>query len=144
MSHRASSHKFIRTKKQCFWIIVTLGFLSAMNPFSTDMYLPAFQQIALALQTTTASLSLTLSSYFIGIAVGQLGYGPLLDRFGRKKPLYGGLALYIVASVGCIFSHHLQQLVAWRFLTAVGGCVATVASVAIVRDLFTVKESFKI
>ena len=134
----------IRSPQHRRWIIVVLGFLSAMNPLSTDMYLPAFQGIAHALQTTTASLSFTLSSYFIGIGVGQLAYGPLLDRFGRKKPLYGGLGLYVMASIGCIFTHTLYGLVAWRFLTAVGGCVATVVSVAMVRDLFSVKESAKI
>ncbi|MCF7729119.1 MAG: multidrug effflux MFS transporter [Chthoniobacterales bacterium] len=126
------------------WIIVVLGFLSATNPLSTDMYLPAFQEIAHDLHTTTASLSFTLSSYFIGIGIGQMIYGPLLDRFGRKKPLYLGLSLYIIASVGCIFSHNLEELVVWRFLTAVGGCVATVVSMAMVRDLFSVEESPKV
>ena len=134
----------IRSPQHRRWIIVVLGFLSAMNPLSTDMYLPAFQGIAHALQTSTASLSLTLSSYFIGIGVGQLAYGPLLDRFGRKTPLYAGLGLYVLASIGCIFTHTLEGLVVWRFFTAVGGCVASVVSVAMVRDLFSVKESAKI
>ncbi len=134
----------IRSKQHRFWIIVTLGFLSAMNPFSIDLYLPAFKQIASVLNTTTASLSLTLSSYFIGIAVGQLAYGPLLDRFGRKKPLYAGLALYVLASFGCIFTRTLEGIVVWRFFSAVGGCVATVVSTAMVRDLFTVQESGRI
>lgn len=134
----------IRSPEHRRWIIVVLGFLSATNPLSTDMYLPAFQEIARDLHTTTASLSLTLSSYFIGIGVGQIVYGPLLDRFGRKKPLYLGLSLYIIASIGCIFSHSLWELVAWRFFSAVGGCVATVVSMAMVRDLFTMKESTKV
>ncbi len=134
----------ILSKQHRRWIIVVLGFLSAMNPLSTDMYLPAFQEIAKALQSTTASLSFTLSIYFLGIGIGQMIYGPLLDRFGRKKPLYLGLSLYIIASIGCIWSHNLSEIVVWRFFTAVGGCVATVVSMAMVRDLFTVKESAKV
>lgn len=136
--------KMIRSSQHRRWIIIVLGFLSAMNPLSTDMYLPAFQEIGRALKATTESLSFTLSSYFIGIAVGQIIYGPLLDRYGRKKPLYVGLLLYVLASFGCIFARTLEVLVFWRFLTAVGGCVATVVSVAMVRDLFTVQESAKI
>ena len=96
----------IRSLQHRRWIIVVLGFLSATNPLSTDMYLPAFQEIAHDLHTTTAALSFTLSSYFIGIGVGQMLYGPIIDRFGRKKPLYLGLALYIFASLGCIFSRN--------------------------------------
>ncbi|MBC7371831.1 MAG: MFS transporter, partial [Bdellovibrionaceae bacterium] len=69
------------------------------------MYLPAFQQVAEDFHTTVAQVSLTLSSYFIGLSVGQLFYGPLLDRFGRKKPLYGGLILYIVTTLACLMSH---------------------------------------
>ncbi len=134
----------IRSLQHRRWIIVVLGFLSATNPLSTDMYLPAFQEIAHDLHTTTAALSFTLSSYFIGIGVGQMLYGPIIDRFGRKKPLYLGLALYIFASLGCIFSRNLSELVMWRFVSAVGGCVATVVSMAMVRDLFTVKESTKV
>ncbi|MFZ4116217.1 MAG: multidrug effflux MFS transporter [Chthoniobacterales bacterium] len=134
----------VLSPQQRRWIIVVLGFLSAINPLSMDMYLPAFQQMAHALQTTTANLSFTVSSYLIGIGVGQVFYGPLLDRFGRKRPLYVGLALYIIASIGCIFSRSLSEIMGWRFLTAVGGCVATVASMAMVRDLFEAKERARV
>src|SRR5258708_13115928 len=70
------------------WIIFLLGLLSVVNPFAIDMYLPAFSPIAGNFKTTTSVISLSLSSYFIGFAVGQILYGPLLDRFGRKRPLY--------------------------------------------------------
>ena len=83
-------------------IILILGALSTVSPFSIDMYLPAFQQIANDLGTTPAQISLSVSGYFIGLALGQLFYGPLLDRFGRKPPLYAGLSLFAVASLGCI------------------------------------------
>src|SRR3990167_525420 len=126
------------------WIIFTLGLLTALSPFSIDMYLPAFPQIARDLHTTTGDLALSLSSYFTGLAFGQLFYGPLLDRFGRKKPLYAGLLFYVLASVGCMLSKNLETLIFWRFLAGAGGCVASVASIAIVRDLFTTEESSKV
>lgn len=132
------------TKKEYFFLILILGTLTALGPFSIDMYLPGFPAIAADLHTNVARVSLTLSSYFVGISAGQLLYGPLLDRFGRKKPLYMGLALYILASLGCIASHRIDQLMIARFLQAIGSCAAAVASMALVRDLFPVKDSAKV
>lgn len=139
-----SSHTTTLQSQRRPWIIFTLGLLTALSPFSIDMYLPAFPQIARDLHTTTGDLALSLSSYFTGLAFGQLFYGPLLDRFGRKKPLYAGLLFYVLASVGCMLSKNLETLVFWRFLAGAGGCVASVASIAIVRDLFTTEESSKV
>jgi DHA1 family bicyclomycin/chloramphenicol resistance-like MFS transporter len=127
-----------------FLIILILGALSTISPFAIDMYLPAFKGIAGALHTTTAKMSLSISTYFIGLAVGQLIYGPLLDRFGRKLPLYTGLALFIVASFLCLRAKSIEWLLAMRFLQALGGCAAQVASMAMVRDFFPVKETAKI
>jgi len=132
----------IRNKK--FYLILILGFLTAIGPLSIDMYLPAFPDIAKSLDTTVARVTLSLSSFFIGISVGQLLYGPLLERFGRKKPLYAGLAIYLLASVGCAFASSVNALIALRLLQALGGCVGMVASRAMVRDLFDVKENAKI
>jgi len=84
------------------WIIFLLGLLSVVNPFAIDMYLPGFPAIAASLKTTVAEVTLSLSSFFIGISAGQFLYGPLLDRYGRKKPLYAGISLYLVASACCI------------------------------------------
>ncbi len=95
-------------------IIVILGALSTISPFAIDMYLPAFPEIAAALQTSTARVSLSLASYFAGLAAGQLCYGPLLDRFGRKLPLYAGLGLFIVASVLCLFARNVESLLVFR------------------------------
>src|SRR5476651_2293308 len=91
-----------------FFLILILGSLTAIGPFSIDMYLPGFPAIAKSLHTTTAQVSLSLSSFFIGISAGQLLYGPLLDRFGRKNPLYVGLSLYILASIGCFFATSIE------------------------------------
>lgn len=125
-------------------LIFILGALTALGPFSIDMYLPGFDSIAKDLGVSTAEVGLSLSSYFIGISAGQLLYGPLLDRFGRKKPLYIGLCLYIIASAGITFTDSLQGLVILRFFQAIGSCAATVAAVAMVRDLFAVQETAKV
>jgi len=125
-------------------IIFILGALSTVSPFSIDMCLPAFPQIAQTLGCDTTRVSLSLSSYFIGMGLGQILYGPFLDHFGRKKPLYFGLVLYILASVGCAASGSLEILVSLRFFQALGGCAAGVASMAMVRDFFHVKESAKV
>ncbi|HLX91056.1 MAG TPA: multidrug effflux MFS transporter [Puia sp.] len=127
-----------------FYLILILGLLSAIGPFSIDMYLPAFPSIAADLHTTVARVALSLSSFFIGICFGQLLYGPLLDRYGRKKPLYAGLALYLAASVGCALSRSVDSLIALRLLQALGGCVGMVAARAMVRDIFHVSENAKI
>jgi DHA1 family bicyclomycin/chloramphenicol resistance-like MFS transporter len=126
------------------WIIVILGALATIGPFAIDMYLPAFPEIAAALHVSTARVSLSLSSYFAGMAAAQLFYGPLLDRFGRKVPLYVGLLLFIAASVLCLTARNVESLVALRFVQALGGCAAQVACMTMVRDLFPARETAKI
>jgi DHA1 family bicyclomycin/chloramphenicol resistance-like MFS transporter len=132
------------TKQKYFFLILLLGTLTALGPFSIDMYLPGFPAIAENLHTTVARVALSLSSFFVGISAGQLLYGPLLDRFGRKKPLYFGLLLYVVSSAGCLAVHSIEQLILLRFVQAIGSCAAAVASVTLVRDLFPVKDSAKV
>jgi MFS transporter, DHA1 family, multidrug resistance protein len=133
-----------RTRRANLLIVLVLGALSTVSPFSIDMYLPAFPQIAHDLGTTPAQISFSVSGYFIGLALGQLLYGPLLDRYGRKKPLYAGLSLFVVASLGCVTARSPGLFIAFRLLQALGGCVAQVGAVAMVRDFFPVRESAKI
>jgi DHA1 family bicyclomycin/chloramphenicol resistance-like MFS transporter len=130
----------VMTKTNYIKLILILGSMSALGPFSIDMYLPGFSGIAKDLNTTVANVSMSLSSYFVGISAGQLLYGPLLDRFGRKKPLFIGLLIYILASLGCVFVADINTFIGLRFIQAVGSCAATVASIAMVRDLFPIKE----
>lgn len=125
-------------------ITLILGMLATVSPFAIDFYLPSFSQIANELHTTTARISLSVSSYFIGMALGQLIYGPLLDRFGRKKPLYLGLFIFILASIACTLSTNAEQLIAVRFVQALGGSVAGVASIAMVKDFFPPEQGAKI
>ncbi|MFH6964526.1 multidrug effflux MFS transporter [Flavobacterium plurextorum] len=132
------------TTKKYIKLILILGSLTALGPFSIDMYLPGFSDIAKDLNTTVAKVSMSLSSYFVGISAGQLLYGPLLDRFGRKKPLFIGLLVYILASLGCIYVTNIDSFIFLRFVQAIGSCAATVASVAMVRDLFPVKDIPKV
>ena len=132
------------SRQKYIQIILILGSLTALGPFSIDMYLPGFSAIAKDLNTTVNNVSLSLSAYFIGISAGQLLYGPLLDRFGRKKPLYIGLLVYILSSLGCALCTDIDAFIFLRFIQAVGSCAATVASMAMVRDLFPVKDSPKV
>jgi DHA1 family bicyclomycin/chloramphenicol resistance-like MFS transporter len=128
-------------KHNLTWITLLLGALCVVTPFAIDMHLPAFSKIAAAYNTNSSAISLTLSTYFVGFALGQIFYGPFLDRFGRKRPLYLGLVIYILASVGCALAPDLRTFVALRFLEALGGCVAQVGAIAMVRDFFPAKES---
>lgn len=132
------------TKKRKYITILVLGMITAIGPFSIDMYLPAFADIAADLNTTVAHVSLSLSSFFIGISLGQIVYGPLLDRFGRKKPLFAGLIIYLIASVQCALVQTADMLIALRLLQALGGCAGMVASRAMVRDLFSVEDNAKV
>lgn len=132
------------TKKRKFLTILLLGLLTAIVPFSIDMYLPGFPDIARSLNTTVSRVALSLSSFFIGIAIGQLAYGPILDRFGRKIPLYAGLIFYCITSIGCSFASSIEILIVLRFIQAIGACSASVAATAMVRDLFPPHENAKI
>ena len=133
----------VKDKKTAYNIFI-LGLLSAIGPFSIDMYLPGFPAIAKDLHTTVGHVSLSLSSFFIGISAGQFLYGPLLHRFGRKRPLYIGLGACVLASIGCAMSASADALIILRFLQALGSCAGMVASRAMVRDLFAVKDNAKV
>ncbi len=134
----------LSTKKQNALLILILGSLEALTPFSIDMYLPAFTQIASDLQTTTAKVSFSISTYFIGFALGQIIYGPMLDYFGRKKPLYVGLLIYILSTIGIMYTNSIEVFLVLRFIQAIGGCVASVGAMAMVRDFFPVEDSAKV
>lgn len=127
------------TKINKTFLIILLGILAALGPFTIDMYLPGFQRIAEDLYTDEQHVAFTLTSYFIGIAVGQLFYGPIVDKYGRKKPLLFGLGIYTIAAVGCAFSVSIEMMIGMRFLQALGGCVGMVASTAIISDVYEVQ-----
>ncbi|TDF79682.1 multidrug effflux MFS transporter [Pseudomonas sp. H9] len=114
--------------------ILILGALSAFGPLAIDFYLPGFPAMALAFGTDEKHIQTTLAAYFLGLSVGQLAYGPVADRFGRRIPLLFGVCLFTLASLACAFAPNLDTLIAARFVQALGGCAGMVLSRAIVSD----------
>lgn len=125
-------------------ILLILGLLSAIGPFSIDMYLPAFDSISNDYNTTIDKVQLSLTAFFIGIALGQLIYGPLLDKYGRKKPLIVGLCIYLVTTLFCVFTKSIDNLILLRFLQALGSCAGMVTSRAMIQDYYDSKEAARV
>jgi DHA1 family bicyclomycin/chloramphenicol resistance-like MFS transporter len=121
--------------KTSAWLPSLLGFLSAVGPVSTDMYLPAFPAIEASLGGRPGTAQVTLATWFLGLAFGQMTQGSLSDRFGRRGPLMVGIAVYTIASCGCALAPDLATLSLWRFVAAFGGSASMVIPRAIVRDL---------
>jgi DHA1 family bicyclomycin/chloramphenicol resistance-like MFS transporter len=116
---------------------IVLGLLACVGPVAIDMYLPAMPAIAEGLNTDIASVQMTLSLYFVAFGVAQLVYGPLADMYGRKPPLYAGLLLFLIGSVGCTLAPSIEWLIASRFVQGIGGAAVMVVPRAIIRDLHT-------
>jgi DHA1 family bicyclomycin/chloramphenicol resistance-like MFS transporter len=116
---------------------ITLGLLSAIGPFAIDMYLPALPAIGRSLQADIGWVQMSLTVFFIALSLGQSLYGPLSDMIGRKVPLYLGLGLFSVGSVGCALAQNIEVLIAFRFVQGFGACAGMVIPRAIVRDLHT-------
>jgi len=114
--------------------ILILGALTAFGPLAIDFYLPAFPSMALAFGTDEKHVQMTLAAYFLGLSIGQLGYGPMADRFGRRIPLLAGLGLFTVASLACAYAPNLEWLIGARFVQALGGCAGMVIARAVVSD----------
>lgn len=131
-------------RKDYFTLILILGSLCTISPFAIDMYLPGFPSIAKDLSTSISTVQLSLTSYLVGISLGQLFYGPLLDRYGRKLPLYLGLGVFIASSLGCALTTSAETLIAMRFIQALGGCVGMVAAQTLVRDIFPVNKTAQV
>lgn len=124
--------------------LLVLALLTAFGPLSIDMYLPAFAAIADTFQTTTNDVELSLTAFFLGLCLGQLLYGTVSDRFGRKPPLYVGLVLYIGSSVALAYANSLESFIVWRFIQALGSCAGLVIARAMVRDLYSPQASAQV
>lgn len=122
------------------WLVI-LGALTAVGPLSIDMYLPAFASIEADLHVPAGTAELTLATFFIGMACGQLFWGPVSDRFGRKPPLYVALALFGIASLGCAMAETATALTGWRLLQALGGSAGMVITRAMVRDRCAARDA---
>jgi len=116
---------------------VILGLLSAIGPFAIDMYLPALPTIGQSLNADIKSVQLSLMLFFVSFGGFQLVFGPLSDMYGRKLPLYIGLALFAVGGVGCALAPDITTLNIFRFIQGIGACAGMVISRAVVRDLHT-------
>lgn len=125
-------------------LVVILASLTAFAPLSIDMYLPAFPQIAAGFGVDVSRVELSLATFFVGLALGQLLYGTVTDRFGRKRPLYVGLSIYCVASLLCAMAPNIEALIILRFFQALGSCGGIVIARATVRDLFDHSESARV
>jgi|HigsolmetaAR203D_1030402.scaffolds.fasta_scaffold01178_3 DHA1 family bicyclomycin/chloramphenicol resistance-like MFS transporter len=132
------------TKKQQFRIAAILGCLTAIGPLSIDMYLASFPAIADEFGVSEGMVQLTLSSYFVGLAMGQMVVGPLSDRFGRRLPITIGMTVYALASLVAVLAPSVGVLIAVRFFQALAGCAGMVIARAIVRDLFNPRDSVRV
>lgn len=119
------------------WLPFLLGFISAVGPLSTDMYLPGLPAIEASFHAPVGSAQITLAAWMAGLAVGQITQGTLSDRFGRRRPILGGLLLYTLASAGCALATGMTMLSFWRVLAAFGGSAGMVIPRAVVRDVAT-------
>lgn len=117
------------------WLPVLLGFLTAVGPISTDIYLPAFPAMVRSLHTSLSSVQMTLSIWFVGLAIGQLTVGPLSDRFGRRGPLIAGNAIFAISSAICAAAPDILTFSLARFVASVGASASLVIPTACVRDL---------
>lgn len=134
----------MHTTRQFTLFVLILGTLTALGPLTIDMYLPAFPAISADFAALPSTVELSLSVFLLGLALGQLFYGSIADRFGRKRPLYGGLVVYILASIACVFVDTIEHLIILRFIQAVGMSAGMVIPRTMIRDLFDHKDSARV
>ena len=132
------------TRRRHAELVLILGSLSAFASLSIDMYLPSLPTLERAFAVSPAAVQFTLTTFFLGFALGQAIYGPVADRFGRKPPLYVSLTLFSAASAGCALAPTVGGLAALRFVQAIGACAGGVISRAMVRDLFPPEETRRV
>nr|WP_299502284.1 multidrug effflux MFS transporter [uncultured Rhizobium sp.] len=123
--------------KKTLLIAITLGALSALGPLATDMYLGALPVMAGDFAATDAQIQMSVMTFFAGFTLGQLFYGPISDKTGRKPVVYVALVIFALGSVGCLLAATTNQLLAFRFLQGIGGSIGMVISTAVIRDMFT-------
>lgn len=127
------------------WVVILiLSLLTALEPLSIDLYLPGFIMMSDTFNTSITNVQVSLSTFLGGFAIGQLMWGPLADRFGRKKPILISLSIFILASIACIYVTTIEQLWVVRFIQAIGGCGGVVISRAVVTDYFDKSDTLKI
>lgn len=137
MSQPASSgHAPDGAQTHDFRILAILSMLMAFASISTDLYLPALPAMARSLHASTGTMEYTISAYLVGFSLGQLVWGPVGDRYGRRAPVAIGLVLFVLGSAGCALAHSSASMIGWRAVQAVGACASVVLARAMVRDLY--------
>ena len=131
-----------RSNSQLF-ILVFLGILTAFGPFVTDMYLPTLPAMTDYFHTTSSQVQLGLTASMIGLAVGQLFFGPLSDKYGRRLPLIVAMCLFLLATLGCLYSQTIMQFVGWRVVQGIAGAGGIVISRSIAADKYSGRELAK-
>ncbi|NVN03446.1 MULTISPECIES: multidrug effflux MFS transporter [Asaia] len=126
------------------WLPLLLGFLTAVGPVSTDIYLPAFPALEKSLHSPAGSAGMTLSAWMVGLAIGQITMGPLADRFGRRIPMLVGMSIYTLGSVGCAMATTMTEMCLFRLIAAVAASASIVIPSACVRDLSTGNDAAKL
>ena len=132
------------TSSRFFRIALVLGLLSAIGPFAIDMYLPALPEIGASLGAGIGPVQMSLTAFFLSLGVGQLLYGPVSDMVGRKAPLYFGLVLFALASIGCALATDIETLIALRFVQGLGAAAGMAIPRAVVRDLHTGNDAARL
>lgn len=130
-------------KNSKVFILVFLGTLTAFGPFVTDMYLSTLPAMSEYFHTTSSLVQLGLTASMIGLAVGQLFFGPLSDKYGRRLPLIVSMALFAIATIGCIYSHTIMQFIGWRLIQGMAGAGGIVISRSVAADKYSGRELAK-
>lgn len=124
------------SQRQSLGLILLLAFLAAIAPLSVDTYLPGLPDIAADFGVSSALVQQSVTSFFVGISLGQLLAGPLSDRFGRRPIMLIGFSLFFVATIGCALTRDIHMLILWRALQGLSASVSPAAGRAMVRDLW--------
>lgn len=133
-----------KLKKQQFIVVFILALLSALEPFSIDLYLPGFLKISQYYQTDLKAVQFSISTFLAGFAVGQLFWGIISDKYGRKWPTIASLLLFIAATIACIYSVNIEQFWIARFFQAFAGCAGVVIARAIVNEYFEQDDTMRV
>lgn len=139
-----SSPALTGEKPRFLRMAIVLGLVTAVGPFAIDMYLPAMPSMGVALNASPTAVQMSLMIFFVTIGACQLVYGPLSDILGRKIPIYGGLCIFTLGSIGCALAPNIQVLLFFRVVQALGACAGMVIPRAVVRDLYTGADATKL
>lgn len=131
-------------KQRSTSLLILLGNLAGVGPFVTDFYLPSFPKLAEVFSAQASVVQMSLTACMFGLAIGQMIFGPISDRYGRRRPLMWSLALFVLATAGCVFSSDIHWFIFFRLLQGLTGACGLVISKVVVTDVFTGKEMAKI